>query len=74
MATPTAKNPVSVYSHEIVCTLDDFPELTKAVRAGDLAKVSILCAQLFDLDASKREEDHCLKARIAPKPSDLSPQ
>jgi hypothetical protein len=34
--------------------LGEFPELTKAVRTGDLAAVSILCAQLFDLDASRR--------------------
>ena len=52
MATPTPENPVSVYSHKMVCTLGDFPELTKAVRDGDLATVSILCAQLFDLNAS----------------------
>jgi len=55
MATPTAENPGSVYSDKMVCTLDEFPELTKAVRDGDLATVSILCAQLFDLDASGRE-------------------
>ena len=57
MAAPTPENPVSV----CVCMLGEFPELTKAVRTGDLAAVSILCAQLFDLDASRREEENRLK-------------
>ena len=63
MAAPTPENPVSVYSHKMVCTLGDFRELTKAVRDRDLATVSILCAQLFDLNASP-----------APRPIDVSPQ
>jgi hypothetical protein len=58
MAAPTPENPVSV----CVCMLGEFPELTKAVRTGDLAAVSILCAQLFNLDASP-----------APRPNDVSP-
>jgi len=62
MAAPTPENPVSVYTDEMVCMLGEFPELTKAVRTGDLAAVSILCAQLFNLDASP-----------APRPNDVSP-
>jgi hypothetical protein len=54
MATPTAENPVSVCSDKVVCTLGEFPELTKAVRDGDLATVSILCAQLFDLNSETK--------------------
>ena len=73
MATPIDENPASVYSDEIVHTQGEFPELTKAVRDGDLATVSILCAQLFDLDASSREEENRLKARTTPKPNDVSP-
>jgi hypothetical protein len=63
MAAPTPENPVSVYTDEMVRMLGEFPELTKAVRTGDLAAVSILCAQLFDLNAG-----------TAPKPNDVSPQ
>lgn len=63
MAAPTPENPVSVYTDEMVCMLGEFPVLTKAVRTGDLAAVSILCAQLFDLNASP-----------APKANDVSPQ
>ncbi len=36
-----------------VGVLAEFPELTKAVRDGDLATVSILCAQLFESQAGK---------------------
>lgn len=69
MALPTAENPVSVCSDKLVCTLGDFPELTKAVRDGDLATVSILCAQLFDLDVSGREEENPLQS---PSPAPMS--
>ena len=75
MAPPTAENLVSVYSDKMVCTLGDFPELTKAVRDGDLATVSILCAQLFDLDASGREEENSPQSPSpAPVSNDVSPQ
>jgi hypothetical protein len=63
MAASTPENPVSVCSQKMVCTPGEFPELTKAVRDGDLATVSILCAQLFDLDASP-----------TPRADDVSPQ
>jgi hypothetical protein len=43
-----------VDSDNIVGVLGDFPELTKAVRDGDLGTVSILCAQLFDLNGAPR--------------------
>ncbi len=42
-----AENARSVHTNEIVCTLDDFPELTKAVRNGDLSTISDLCDRLF---------------------------
>jgi hypothetical protein len=45
MAAPTDENLASVHSDEIVHTLGEFPELTKAVREGDLATVSILGSQ-----------------------------
>jgi len=31
--------------------LGEFPELTKAVRDGDLAGISFLCEQLFQLNS-----------------------
>ncbi|HLM99846.1 MAG TPA: hypothetical protein VK335_11215 [Bryobacteraceae bacterium] len=40
-----------VYTDKIVGRLGEFPELTKAVREGDLEKVSILCEQLFQLNS-----------------------
>jgi hypothetical protein len=43
----TAENACFFHSDNIVGLLGDFPELTQAVREGDLATISILCAQLF---------------------------
>jgi len=43
-----AKNARFVNGDRSVGILGEFPELTKAVREGDLATVSLLCAQLFD--------------------------
>jgi len=43
--------------------LGDFQELTQAVREGDVATVSILCSQLFDLNTAT-------KVRPRPTPSD----
>jgi hypothetical protein len=34
--------------------LGEFRELTKAVREGDVAAVSTLCAQLFDLNSATK--------------------
>jgi len=48
----TAENARFAYTDKIVGRLGDFPELTKAVREQDLATVSILCAQLFDLNSA----------------------
>jgi len=42
-----ADNAPSVHTDEIVCTLSEFPELTKAVRDGDLSAISDLCERLF---------------------------
>jgi hypothetical protein len=42
-----AESAPSVHTNEIVCALDDFPELTKAVRNGDLSTISDLCERLF---------------------------
>ena len=56
------ESPAPLPTDEIVHTLAEFPELMKAVRDGDLATISILCAQLFDLDASRstrfKSSDH----------------
>lgn len=66
--TGTPEDPASVYSDEMICTLGGFSELTKAVRDGDLATVSILCAQLFDLESRGRAEGTRLKPNPAPMP------
>jgi hypothetical protein len=41
-----------VHTDKIVGRMGEFPELTKAVREGDIATVSILCAQLFDSNSA----------------------
>jgi len=46
-----AKTAHFVHSDKTVGVLGEFPELTKAVREGDLEKISILCAQLFVLNS-----------------------
>jgi hypothetical protein len=33
----------------IVRRIDDYPELSQALRAGDLPTARVLCARLFDL-------------------------
>jgi len=40
-----------IYTDNIVGRLGEFPELAKAVREGDLEKVSVLCGQLFILNS-----------------------
>jgi len=40
-----------VSTDKIAGRLGEFPELTRAVREGDLEKVSTLCAQLFILNS-----------------------
>jgi len=64
MATPTeikVENASRVQSNEIVCTLGDLPELTKAVRSGDLSTISVLCAGLFYLN---RHQESCVTASL----------
>ena len=48
-----AENPPLVRSDEIVCALGNLPELTKAVRDGDLSTISVLCARLFYLNSDQ---------------------
>jgi hypothetical protein len=40
-----------VHTDNIVGRLGGFPELTKAVREGDVATISFLCEQLFQLNS-----------------------
>lgn len=57
MPTPLdrkAKTARFLHTDKIVGRLGDFPELTKAVRAGDVATVSTLCAQLFHSNSATR--------------------
>jgi len=53
-----------VHSDKIAGMLGGFPELTKAVRDGDLATVCFLCAQLFNSNSP---------VKILPKPHPNSP-
>lgn len=41
-----------VHSDNVVGVMGEFPELTKAVRERDLATITALCAQLFDLNSA----------------------
>ena len=43
-----------IHTDKIVGVLGEYPELTKAVRDGDIAMVRILCARLFDLNSQTR--------------------
>ena len=52
-----------VHGDKIVGRFGEFPELTKAVREGDVAAVSILCAQLFDLNSA---------AKLRPRPTPIA--
>jgi len=52
-----------VYTDKIVGRFGEFPELTQAVREGDVATVSILCGQLFRLNAGMS---------IRPKPTAMA--
>jgi hypothetical protein len=58
-----AKSACFVHSDNVVGVLGDFPELTKAVRKRDEAAVSILCAQLFDLNSA---------AKLRPRPTPIA--
>jgi hypothetical protein len=39
----------------IVRRIDDYPELSKALREGDLPTARLLCARLFDLECGSAE-------------------
>jgi hypothetical protein len=49
------RNPVRaahfVHSDKTVSVVGEFPELTKAVREGDVHKISVLCGHLFVLNS-----------------------
>ena len=56
MATPSAKidgYPIPLHADKIVCRLDLFPELVRALHYGDLQTGRWFCAQLFDFDARR---------------------
>jgi hypothetical protein len=56
MATPSFKideHRVSLRADKIVRRLDDFPELVRALRDGDLLTGRSFCARLFDGDARR---------------------
>jgi hypothetical protein len=46
-----AENARFVHSDNVVGVLGDFPELTQAVREGDVQKISVRCGQLFVLNS-----------------------
>lgn len=53
MATPAGtrfENSAFVGRDRIVRRLDEFPELNRALRTGDVSTGRFLCAQLFNLD------------------------
>lgn len=50
MATGTGFETSAVERDRIVRRLDEFPELKKALRNGDVPTGRYLCAQLFNLD------------------------
>jgi hypothetical protein len=50
MVTPTGvniENSVLLHDDTIVCRLDLFPELVRALRDGDLLAGRLFCAELF---------------------------
>jgi hypothetical protein len=56
MATLSVKideQTVAHYTDKIVRRLDDFPELVRALRDGDLLTGRSFCARLFDGDARR---------------------
>jgi hypothetical protein len=53
MATPAGsrvENSLFVDRDRIVRRLDEFPDLNRALRTGDVPTARILCARLFNLD------------------------
>jgi hypothetical protein len=56
MVTPTGmniENSVSLHDDTIVCRLDLFPELVRALRDGDLLAGRLFCAQLFGCEGQR---------------------
>lgn len=56
MATLSVKideQTVALHTDKIVRRLDDFPELVRALREGDLLTGRSFCARLFDGDARR---------------------
>jgi len=56
MATLSVKideQTVTLHTDKIVRRLDDFPELVRALRDGDLLTGRSFCARLFDGDARR---------------------
>ena len=56
MATLSVKideQTVALHTDKIVRRLDDFPELVRALRDGDLLTGRSFCARLFDGDARR---------------------
>lgn len=56
MATMSVKideQTVALHTDKIVRRLDDFPELVRALRDGDLLTGRSFCARLFDGDARR---------------------
>jgi hypothetical protein len=51
--TANMDNPISLQTDKIVCRLDLFPELVRALHYGDLQTGRWFCAQLFDCDARR---------------------
>ena len=51
----------------IVCRLDQFPELTAALRSGDIVTARRICAQLFDLDSGATTPMRRLVTTPSPK-------
>ena len=49
-----AKTAHFVHSDKTVSVLGELPELTKAVREGDVTEISALCVQLFELNSAAR--------------------
>jgi len=60
-AETRAESAPSFHTNEFVWTLDDLPELRKAVRDGDLSTISDLCERLFYLSSEQ-------KSRVIPYP------
>ncbi len=50
---PRVENAIFVDRDRIVRRLDEFPDLNKALRTGDIRTGRMLCARLFSLDGQQ---------------------